>query len=113
MGRLRGYSQTDPITAARNRECESRELWKLRDLQNGIGAAIFTFNMAFLERFLPVPRTSFFLFGPRGTGKTTWIRETFPSALFVNLLNPQTFREYSARPERLADLVGAAHRDSP
>ncbi|MGD2124041.1 MAG: DUF4143 domain-containing protein [Gemmatimonadota bacterium] len=68
--------------------------------------------MEFLQRFLPVLDSSFFLFGPRGTGKTTWLRETFPSALFVNLLKPDTFREYSARPERLQDLVEGAPRES-
>jgi predicted AAA+ superfamily ATPase len=68
--------------------------------------------MEFLQRFLPVPRSSFFLFGPRGTGKTTWLREMYPSALTVNLLRPDTFREYSARPERLNDLVLGSSRES-
>jgi predicted AAA+ superfamily ATPase len=81
-------------------------------LQNGDAVAIFTLNMAFLPRFLPVPESSFFLFGPRGTGKTTWLRETYPSALTVNLLRPDTFREFSARPERLHDLVQGAPPES-
>ena len=60
--------------------------------------------MEFLPRFLPTPASSFFLFGPRGTGKTTWLRQEFPSAVFVNLLEPDKFRELSARPERPEDL---------
>jgi predicted AAA+ superfamily ATPase len=68
--------------------------------------------MEFLPRFLPVPESSFFLFGPRGTGKTTWLREMFPTALSVNLLRPDTYREYSARPERLHELVQGAPRES-
>jgi uncharacterized protein len=61
--------------------------------------------MEVLPRFLPAPNSSFFLFGPRGTGKTTWLRQEFPSAVFVNLLKPDTFRELSARPERLVELI--------
>jgi predicted AAA+ superfamily ATPase len=37
-------------------------------------------------RFLKPPRSSFFLFGPRGTGKSTWIRSHFKDAFTVNLL---------------------------
>ena len=56
-------------------------------------------------RFLNAPASSFFLLGPRGTGKTTWVREQFPDALAVNLLQPDTYRELVARPERLRELV--------
>ena len=61
--------------------------------------------MAFLPRFLQVHSGSFFLFGPRGTGKTTWLRRQLPDALFVNLLRPDVYREMAARPERLRELV--------
>ena len=61
--------------------------------------------MATLGRFLHVPSESFFLFGPRGTGKTTWLRESLPGALAINLLRPEAYRELSARPERLRELV--------
>ncbi len=61
--------------------------------------------MATVARFFRPPEGSFFLFGPRGTGKTTWLREALPDALVVNLLRPELYRELSARPERLAELV--------
>ena len=61
--------------------------------------------MATIERFLAIPPQSFFLFGPRGTGKTTWLEHELPDALFVNLLRPDVLRELQARPERLRDLV--------
>ncbi len=61
--------------------------------------------MEFTSRFFPVPRQSFFLFGPRGTGKSTWLRHELTDALFVDLLQPDVFREMSARPERLRELV--------
>lgn len=37
-------------------------------------------------RSLALPDHSFFLFGPRGTGKTTWLRHVLPGALWKNLL---------------------------
>jgi uncharacterized protein len=61
--------------------------------------------MELKRRKIPVPEGSFFLFGPRGTGKTTWLRQTFPNALWLDLLDPQAQRAYLARPERLRELV--------
>ncbi len=37
-------------------------------------------------RALQLPGRSFFLFGPRGTGKTTWLRAVLPRAHWVDLL---------------------------
>src|SRR5262245_36733991 len=42
-------------------------------------------------RLLPLPRHSFFLFGPRGTGKTTWLRERLPEALWFDLLRNDVY----------------------
>ncbi len=59
-----------------------------------------------LTRFCKTPdRDSFFLFGPRGTGKTQFLRQKFPGAIFVNLLLPSEFAKYSANPESLIALV--------
>ena len=59
--------------------------------------------MEFQRRFLPIPKHSFIR--TRGTGKSTWLRHLFPEALFVDLLQPDVYREMSARPERLRELV--------
>jgi predicted AAA+ superfamily ATPase len=56
-------------------------------------------------REIQLPETSFFLFGPRGTGKTTWLREVLPGALWFDLLDPATYGELSLRPERLASRI--------
>ncbi|MBQ7252538.1 MAG: ATP-binding protein [Kiritimatiellae bacterium] len=48
---------------------------------------------------------SFFLFGPRGTGKTTWLKETFPDAVVIDLLAPSVRRRFLVQPERLAEIV--------
>ncbi|MFP5288820.1 MAG: ATP-binding protein [Thermoanaerobaculia bacterium] len=61
--------------------------------------------MATVPRFFQAPRTHYFLFGPRGTGKSTWLRETYPEALWIDLLKPEVLRQYVARPERLREIV--------
>jgi predicted AAA+ superfamily ATPase len=42
--------------------------------------------MAMYTRLLDLPDRSFFLFGPRGTGKTTWLRQKLPDARWYDLL---------------------------
>ena len=64
--------------------------------------------MEMVPRICSPPPGSFFLFGPRGTGKTTWLKWALPNALYIDLLLPDVQRELSARPERLADLVRGA-----
>lgn len=56
-------------------------------------------------RYFNCPRQSFFLFGPRGTGKSTWARSSFSEAVRLDLLDPEMFRILSARPERLRERV--------
>jgi len=63
-----------------------------------------------IPRYFKAPKESFFMFGPRGTGKSTWLRTKMKSALWIDLLEPDLFRSYSARPERLRELV-LANRD--
>ena len=61
--------------------------------------------MESLGRFFHIPSSSFFLFGPRGTGKSTWLRNALPDALWIDLLDPETLRLCQARPERLRELI--------
>ena len=56
-------------------------------------------------RFFQDTKQSFFLFGPRGTGKSTWLKQHYKNALFIDLLAPEVFRAYSARPERLREVA--------
>jgi predicted AAA+ superfamily ATPase len=67
--------------------------------------------MASLGRFLQDPGGHYFLFGPRGTGKSTWLGMAFPDALVLDLLSPDLERRYAARPERLGELV-ASHPEA-
>src|SRR5436190_5051653 len=41
----------------------------------------------YVRRLLQAPRQSFFLFGPRGSGKSTWVREELPRAHRIDLLD--------------------------
>ena len=66
--------------------------------------------MALIGRFFEIPEQSCFLFGPRGTGKSTWLRHRLPDALFVDLLDPVRHRRLEARPERLRDLLAGTQR---
>ncbi|HFE37736.1 MAG TPA: ATP-binding protein [Gammaproteobacteria bacterium] len=61
--------------------------------------------MATKERFFQPPASSYLLFGPRGTGKSTFLRETYPDSLWVDLLDPESYRVYLARPERLVEFI--------
>lgn len=65
-------------------------------------------NLHLIRRFADGPAQSFFLFGPRGTGKSTWAKKQFPGALRIDLLDDAVFREYSADPNRLLGLVRGA-----
>jgi len=50
-----------------------------------------------LPRLLQPPRQSFFLLGPRGSGKSTWIRQRFPKALRFDLLDEALYQELLLR----------------
>ena len=54
-------------------------------------------------------RKSFFLFGPRGTGKTTWLKRNLPDALFINLLQSEFYNRLSANPGYLRTLIPPDH----
>lgn len=66
--------------------------------------------MRILARHLTPPKQSFFLFGPRGTGKSLWVKEQFKDALFLDFLSPEIHRAYSAYPERLREALAADPR---
>ncbi len=54
---------------------------------------------------VPPPEKSFFLFGPRGTGKTAWVRTNLPDATYVDLLEAETHARLLASPARLESFV--------
>lgn len=48
-------------------------------------------------------RETFFLWGPRQTGKTTLLRQAYPDATWVDLLKADEYRRYIERPELLRE----------
>jgi predicted AAA+ superfamily ATPase len=55
-------------------------------------------------------KQSFFLFGPRGVGKTVWLREQFPDAPYFDLLDHHVYSQLLAAPQRLGDQIPANYR---
>lgn len=49
------------------------------------------------------PEESFFLWGPRQTGKSTLLRKCYPDAVWIDLLKADEFRKYTENPERLRE----------
>ena len=57
------------------------------------------------------PKTSFFLWGPRQTGKTTLLRSTYPNAHWIDLLDTDQLIRLTQRPALLREEVDALPRD--
>ncbi|MCI5065419.1 AAA family ATPase [bacterium] len=53
---------------------------------------------------------SFFLFGPRGTGKSSWLRQQYQEATYIDLLDDGVYRSLLAKPERLQTLIPPEQR---
>lgn len=58
-------------------------------------------------RLLKPPDHSFFLFGPRATGKTTWLKREFPAAKWFDLLRAGELLRLMRQPELLRQEVEA------
>jgi predicted AAA+ superfamily ATPase len=59
-----------------------------------------------IPRLLQRPERSFFLFGPRGTGKSTWLNQVLPDSLRFDLLDASLFFDLSRDPHLLEAMVG-------
>ncbi len=61
-----------------------------------------------IQRSVKLSKTnSFFLFGPRGTGKTTLLEGVFSTedSLFVDLLDPELHDSFLLEPKRFTALI--------
>jgi uncharacterized protein len=63
-------------------------------------------------RLLKLPKSSFFLLGPRGTGKTTWVRHLLPRARVFDLLDESLFQSYLADPSLFSRELNTIRRGS-
>lgn len=59
-----------------------------------------------IPRLLNRPERSFFLFGPRGTGKSTWLGQVLRGAMRFDLLDASLFLELSRDPHRIEAMIG-------
>ena len=59
----------------------------------------------YLSRKLIPPNDTYFLLGPRGTGKSTWLLHQYPDAVRIDLLLGEEERRYSSYPERIRELA--------
>lgn len=57
-----------------------------------------------------IPKESFFLFGPRQVGKSTFLQE-IPALLYLNLLDPEEHLSYSKKPNLLKEQIEAKASD--
>ena len=60
-----------------------------------------------IERILKPPEQSFFLLGPRGSGKSTWLKAAFPDAHVIDLLSEATYQRLMVNPGSFADELRA------
>ena len=56
-------------------------------------------------------KNSIFLFGPRGTGKTSWLKAHLPNSLYFDLLDFSVYSMISADPSRLENLIPNGYKD--
>ncbi len=64
-----------------------------------------------IPRILEAPQKSFFLLGPRGVGKSTYLRIAFPDAHVINLLAEDTYQRLLANPGLLSAELRAVPGD--
>src|SRR5713226_5347153 len=59
-------------------------------------------------RLPSLPDQSFFLWGPRQTGKSSLLKQLYPEALWIDLLKTNDFLRYTSQPFLLREEVQAA-----
>ncbi|MGB7977744.1 MAG: DUF4143 domain-containing protein [Chlamydiales bacterium] len=59
----------------------------------------------YTEREMRPSTESYFLLGPRGTGKSTWLLRHYPNAVRIDLLLGEEERRYGSFPERIRDVA--------
>ncbi|HPI40041.1 MAG TPA: AAA family ATPase [Pseudobdellovibrionaceae bacterium] len=55
--------------------------------------------------FNPDSSHSYFLFGARGTGKSSWLRAHYQKSTYIDLLDDEIYNNLSAQPKNIADYI--------
>ncbi len=58
------------------------------------------------SRLFQPPAQSYFLFGPRGVGKSFWLRQQYPQDAYIDLLDAANYARLQADPTRLEGMIG-------
>jgi uncharacterized protein len=64
------------------------------------------------QRLLESPKGSFFLLGPRGSGKSTWAKSNIKSDAYINLLLERDFTKFLVRPDTLISELNVLKTNS-
>jgi len=64
-----------------------------------------------IQRLIPFPKKTFFLWGPRQTGKTTLLKARYPKAFRIDLLQTEIRMRYERKPSFLREELRALPSD--
>ena len=65
------------------------------------------------QRLLNIPensRQSYFIFGPRGTGKSSWLKSKFDEHVYIDLLDADNFIKLQGDPKALSHYIPANYQ---
>src|SRR2546429_496239 len=78
----------------------------------GVAVSIYHDNLNHMFkralRLPPAGTETFFLWGPRQTGKTTLLRAAYTDAVWVDLLKAEEYRRYLQNPEQLREELASS-----
>lgn len=55
--------------------------------------------------FTPPQKTSYFLFGPRGSGKSSWLKSHYQKSNYIDLLDAEIYNDLMANPKNLSKYI--------
>lgn len=69
-----------------------------------------TYKKKTYKRILSFPKANFFLFGVRGSGKTSLLKQKFPKAHYIDLLSEEVYQSYLANVKLFYQQINATKK---
>ena len=66
--------------------------------------------MLYKKRVIKLPNKNIFLFGVRGSGKTAFLKQNFPKALYIDLLDQSLYRSYLSNISLFYETIRASKK---